>query len=581
MSNYTTNAQSKDARAAAKSKADREAAARAKAKATARGTTTTPPTTTTNPYLQGANEPIQDYVNRINQMNQGKTPTPTPTPTGVTGYTPIPGVAGQGIPRTGTTPTTPTTTPTGTTPTGTTPTGTTPTGTGETAGAGWESKLKQAQTDYEAKMKTSQENWQSKFEETMKGLQTSQEESQKKQEGLFSKMGEEANADLMAKFQETQKTTQDAFKDYFAEQSKYLEELKTQPSAVENLKTFREEQGLPQMEKELAGIDQTILDTEELLSKIEQDIRTRTEGLPVTEAAARRLTAMEQKPLTTQMSDLIRGRQRVAAGLEAKQATVSQFMGAQEADIAKQQQLAETRLGFAGERAEFTGNLAQQSFDMASQLQDSLNTVTQMRLQSEVSSQDYKQQLAEAGFDFFTQMRAEQIAGVKEGKEFEQSLLLEQMKADLTSSSPSIKAVDDFTDSAGNVTMITTFDDGTSQVVNMGAIGKGVTTVGAEDQEEITRVTNLLTDFGTRDYVSQGYYNQVKSTADIDPSKFDDRFSHLLSHQDKVALGIEEPEDKESIVWKWLVTDEAKRLTDEQRDAEIQGYGLDPSLFFE
>jgi len=96
----------------------------------------------TNPYLQRTNEPIQDYVKRINKMkqgktptpkttpswtgghmtagwdkpqeptptptpNQGETPTPTPktTPTGVTGYTPIPGVAGQGIPRTGTTPT--------------------------------------------------------------------------------------------------------------------------------------------------------------------------------------------------------------------------------------------------------------------------------------------------------------------------------------------------------------------------------------------------------------------------------------------------------------------------------------------
>jgi len=63
-------------------------------------------------------------------------------------------------------------------------------------------------------------------------------------------------------------------------------------------------------------------------------------------------------------------------------------------------------------------------------------------------------------------------------------------------------------------------------------------TAGELDQEEISRVSDLLTDSGKRDYVSQGYYNQVKSTADIDPSKFDDRFEHLLGDKEADGFGV-------------------------------------------
>ena len=144
-----------------------------------------------------------------------------------------------------------------------------------------------------------------------------------------------------------------AFEDYFGEQSKYLEELKAQPSALENLQKYREEQGLPQLEKQIAGIDQTILDTEGLLANIDEDIRTRTEGLPVTEAAARRLTAMEQAPLSKQLSEQIRGRQRLAAGYEAKRGVVSDYLTAQQTDLERQRDIATIKLGLGKERLEF------------------------------------------------------------------------------------------------------------------------------------------------------------------------------------------------------------------------------------
>ncbi len=160
-------------------------------------------------------------------------------------------------------------------------------------------------------------------------------------------------ADMTAKLEGFQKTMNESFQKYFDEQEKYLQELRDQPTAIEQLQKFREDQKLPMLEKELMGIDQTILDVEGLLYNIEEDIRTRTEGLPVSEAAARRLTAIEQAPLSKRLTDLIRGRQRVAVGLEAKQRVVEEFMTAQETDIQRQRAITEAKLGLGKERLEF------------------------------------------------------------------------------------------------------------------------------------------------------------------------------------------------------------------------------------
>ena len=104
-------------------------------------------------------------------------------------------------------------------------------------------------------------------------------------------------------------------------------------------------------------------------------------------------------------------------------------------------------------------------------------------------------------------------------------------------------------------------------------------TAGELDQVEITEITKMLTDSGTRSYVSGGYYAQVRATSNMSPSEFDKRFSYLLSNQDKVALGMEEPEDKESIVRKWLASDDAKNYTQDEKSIQIKGYGLDPLKF--
>jgi len=56
-------------------------------------------------------------------------------------------------------------------------------------------------------------------------------------------------------------------------------------------------------------------------------------------------------------------------------------------------------------------------------------------------------------------------------------------------------------------------------------------TAGELDQAEIDKATQLLTNSGQRDYVSQGYYDQVKAGSTISPTEFDKRFEYLV--QDK------------------------------------------------
>ena len=186
-----------------------------------------------------------------------------------------------------------------------------------------------------------------------------------------------ANDEALATAKKEAKDAQDA---YYKEQSDYIQELKDQPSALENLKAYREEIGLPQLEKQIAGIDQTILDTEGLLANIDEDIRTRTEGLPVTEAAARRLTAMEQAPLSKQLSEQVRARQGLAAGYTAKQGVMDDYMTAAQSDLQRQQGIAEAGLGLSKERAEYASGRytsAKEAYDTALKaVEDEAKTAT-------------------------------------------------------------------------------------------------------------------------------------------------------------------------------------------------------------
>jgi len=291
-------------------------------------------------------------------------------------------------------------------------------------------------------------------------------------------------------------------KAYYDQQTQFLEDLKNQPSAVDQLKTFREQQGMPQMEAEIAKMDQAVLDVEGLLTNLEADIKKRTEGLPVTEAASRRLQAMEGAPLEKRLNELIRSRQRVSAGYEAKAQNVRDFATSAQQDIERKMQASQFGLGFAKEKAEFGGDIATQSFNMFSNLQDRLLKVSEAGLGFAQSSEEFSQNLAKAGFDMFFQMQSRQLTGYTADKEnelaklnakaslneketqrkfelekqaqtFQNDLILKQVENEMKNANPDydFKTVED---EVGNVTMIQTDKKtGKSTITNLGNIGKG------------------------------------------------------------------------------------------------------------
>ena len=72
-------------------------------------------------------------------------------------------------------------------------------------------------------------------------------------------------------------------------------------------------------------------------------------------------------------------------------------------------------------------------------------------------------------------------------------------------------------------------------------------TAGELDQEEISRVSDLLVDpegtqgkprNGIDSFVSEGYYNQVKAQSNISPSEFDKRFEYLVEGGEISGFGV-------------------------------------------
>jgi hypothetical protein len=310
------------------------------------------------------------------------------------------------------------------------------------------------------------------FKDYQKQMADAQTESNAKTEALLKKMGEDSTANMLKQFQDTQASIAEGYKTYFDEQAKYLAEMQNQPSAVAQLQKFREEQGLPQMEKELATADQIILQTETMLSNIEGDIRKRTEGLPVSEAAARRLQAMESAPLSKQLSEQLNSRQRVAAGLEAKLNTVNEFMSAAQSDIATKKETSLAKLGFAKEKAEFTGDLATDSMNFYTTIQDNMNKIDTLRLSQIQSDTQYKQALAEAGFSYYQMATAEKKADIKDRTAFQQELVKIKLESDLKSAYKdySIQVLQG--EDGSFYSVATDKQTGTSEVQNLGITGE-------------------------------------------------------------------------------------------------------------
>jgi len=72
---------------------------------------------------------------------------------------------------------------------------------------------------------------------------------------------------------------------------------------------LKQQYGYDDRVKALEGLGRSVLSTEQVLSKLPQDVTNRTTGRLITEGQRRRILAKEQSPLAQQLADLSRARE--------------------------------------------------------------------------------------------------------------------------------------------------------------------------------------------------------------------------------------------------------------------------------
>ena len=338
--------------------------------------------------------------------------------------------------------------------------------------------------------------------ETMQTTQLkAREDLEKQQQDFLKQFGTQATEQIMSQFKEMQEQQKQAQQEYYQQQQDFLKQMQEQPSSVERLQKYREEQGLPQMEKMLAKNDQVILDTERLLANLEEDIKARTEGLPVSEAARRRIEAMEGAPLEKRLQEQLRARQEVAIGLEQKERTVQEFMAAEQEDIQRKLQAGQVGLGFAQEKAAFETKMSEQGFGMFQDLQNRALEISKVGLGFAETGAEFRSNLATQGFSVFSEFQARDLTGFtadlqtelnrlqrqealdegernrmfelqQAGEKFKQQLVLIQFETDLKKANPEIANIESVLDDQGNLTMITTLADGSKTSQAFPGVGK-------------------------------------------------------------------------------------------------------------
>lgn len=155
------------------------------------------------------------------------------------------------------------------------------------------------------------------------------------------------------------------------------------PSALEILKRHREEQGIAGLQERIRPISQQIRETENILGKVEGDIRLETGG-EVTESQRLAVIAQREKPLRGRLLDLFTQRAPMQEELQDKMNLVQQFSDAEIGD-AKQEITDIFNLIQANPEEDPTGQL----MNDLSILSEILNIEEQMR--PEIQRPDFRQ----------------------------------------------------------------------------------------------------------------------------------------------------------------------------------------------
>ena len=114
----------------------------------------------------------------------------------------------------------------------------------------------------------------------------------------------------------------------------YLAKTGDQKSLTEIRKEESEKLGISGQQDIVGGLQRQILDVEGILDDLEGDVNESVEGKMVSEGQRRRILASEMKPLTEQMTDLVRAETRASTGLTGSRAELADIMGLEEAERA-------------------------------------------------------------------------------------------------------------------------------------------------------------------------------------------------------------------------------------------------------
>ena len=128
------------------------------------------------------------------------------------------------------------------------------------------------------------------------------------------------------------------------------------------------------------------------------------------------------------------------------------------------------------------------------------------------------------------------------------------------------------TDASGNVT-VSLVDKDSGKLINqtgLGAVGKPASGDTTFDPRLLALESTLLASRDDNGYVPLEQYNNLRRTADISASQFDDRFGGLLNDKDRVTSGV----DKEEVADMYFSADNVNQLA----QAGLDSRGLEEAI---
>jgi len=363
------------------------------------------------------------------------------------------------------------------------------------------------------------------------------------------------------------------------------EEAPEAPELLDTYTTLRSEKGIGAIEEQLNVLDKTIRDTQESLRQGLYDVEGELKPMKLIGTKQRELARKGQEQLDT----LNRQKQTLVDEYNTKLGLINSIMGYTQQDFSNAQTEYQTKFGNA-----------LKLMDIIMEEEEIERTEEQEERDIEREEKKESEKMAQANWNVLLgtvgdALKSGAVTSYAELPEDQQMML---RKLELQGGLPegmteavlgmikpekNIKSVLYSTDKA---TVSFIYDDKTTETFKTGLTAKVIQPTAIErEQEEITNAQNLLTNFGQRDYVSGGYYEQVRANSTLSPTEFDKRFGHLLSDADRQKLGMTKVDElaqweEKKVINQWLSdTEGGLNLDPDAQKSQIRIWGYNPEDF--